>query len=87
MVELCDVGIKEELTFTLAQMERDTLAQVAAPGRLEAGITTRQAPEWASRMGVQPYTPIGLAKDGYRRPISIRTISTTITRPRPPLGP
>ena len=38
MVDLCDVGIEEELTFTLAQMERDTLVQVeAALARLEAG--------------------------------------------------
>ncbi len=38
MVDLCDVGIEEELTFTLAQMERDTLAQVdTALARLEEG--------------------------------------------------
>ncbi len=38
MVDLCDVGIEEELTFTLAQMERDTLSQVdAALARLEEG--------------------------------------------------
>gem|GEM_PF-5020276 len=37
-MNLCAVGIEEALTFTLAQMERDTLVQVeAALARLEAG--------------------------------------------------
>lgn len=38
MVDLCDVGIEEELSFALLQMRTQTLAQVdAALVRLEAG--------------------------------------------------